>query len=183
MQVASSHHAQAGFGRRQHGATLVISLLLLVLLGLGAAAAVRSSLSSQQATDNFQRELMAHQYAEMGLRYCESQMLLTSASRMDQPLRDIDSTATVKVPLWGDPATWISTNIVTVPAGWVANADNSTFTGVTLPQCLVEKIELPQGGDALLVTARGFSPGYSADSNGRTVSGSVVWLQSTVIIQ
>jgi hypothetical protein len=34
---------------------------------------------------------------------------------------------------------------------------------------------------AYVITARGFSPGYTADAvTGRTLSGSVVWLQSMV---
>jgi len=171
-----------GSAARQRGATLILSLLLLALMGLGAAAAMRSSLSSQRAADNFQRELMAHQYAEAGLRYCEAQMLLSPGNR-PAALSDIEADPPVTASRWDQAATWSSTDIVTVPAAAIASASDSTFTSVTPPQCLVEKYTLPQGGDALRVTARGFSPGYSADTQGRTLSGSVVWLQSTLLIQ
>jgi type IV pilus assembly protein PilX len=182
MQVIKSHAEKSCVTcRRQCGATLILSLILLALMGLGAAAAVRSSLSSQQAADNFQRELMAHQYAEAGLRYCEAQMLRPPADR-PWPLQGIDSAAATQSK-WDTPTTWSSGDIVTVPNGWIGDAANSTFISLMPPQCLVEKYTLPDQSDALRVTARGFSPGYSADANGRTASGSVVWLQSTILIQ
>jgi type IV pilus assembly protein PilX len=168
-------------GAPQAGATLVLSLLLLALMGLGASAAMRSSNSSQRASDNFQRELAAHQYAEAGLRYCEAQMLLAPSSRPNA-LSAIDSSTAATVSTWDQASTWSSSRVVSVPAAQFASSSASTYTTVTPPQCLVEKFALPDGSDALRVTARGFSPGYSADTQGRTLSGSVVWLQSILII-
>jgi hypothetical protein len=60
----------------------------------------------------------------------------------------------------------------------VANI-NSTVRPAVMPQCMVEKSTAPTGY-VYTVTARGFSDDYRDDVNAATISGSVVWLQSTV---
>ena len=48
---------------------------------------------------------------------------------------------------------------------------------------MVERQGLADGSLAYVITARGFSPGYAADAvSGVTTAGSVVWLQSTVLL-
>jgi hypothetical protein len=52
-----------------------------------------------------------------------------------------------------------------------------------LPECVVERQGLADGSLAYVITARGFSPGYTADGvSGVTTAGSVVWLQSLVLL-
>ena len=43
-------------------------------------------------------------------------------------------------------------------------------------------VTLGPNASVYIVTARGFSPDYSEDANGRTLTGSVVWLQSQVAV-
>jgi hypothetical protein len=70
-----------------------------------------------------------------------------------------------------------------VPLSVLQSVD-SAFTAAKAPECLAEKVKLEDGAtDAVVVTARGFSPDYNEDSAGRATSGSVMWVQSTVRIQ
>ena len=82
---------------------------------------------------------------------------------------------------WTLVATWFggAPTRTVVPTDQFKNADSS-FSPSNAPQCYVEKQKLADTTSiALVVTARGFSPDYQADSNGKTTAGSVVWLQST----
>ena len=74
------------------------------------------------------------------------------------------------------------------PRNVAANAEaylKSTDTAMTLPrqlpQCMAEYS--PLGNSVVIVTSRGFSPDYTANNNGETQSGSVIWLQSIVSLQ
>ena len=60
--------------RRQDGISLIIVLILTVIIGLTASAAMRGATSSQRLTNNVRMENMAQQYAEAALRYCEAQV-------------------------------------------------------------------------------------------------------------
>ena len=67
----------------------------------------------------------------------------------------------------------------------VTNSSNSAGIAMGLrPQCMVEELRLAQSdmqkAQAYLITARGYSPDYSADANGKTKTGTEIWVQSTV---
>jgi type IV pilus assembly protein PilX len=167
--------------RAQRGVSLIITLLLLVIIGLTAAAAMRSAVSSEKVINNMRAESLAQQYAEVGLRYCEQQMALGTASR-PATLQDdqILIVAAGAAPKWSDPATWeggLALRTI-VPNEQFKNADSSFFPA-TAPQCFVEKQTLADGNNAVVITARGFSPDYRAGANGVTNAGSVVWIQTT----
>ncbi len=171
--------------RRQGGVVLVVTLLMLVVIGLTAAYAMRSAGSGEKVANNLRLEVLAQHYAEAALRYCESQMVRVPADRVGA-LRNVESTTAVLVTsaAWRNVATWFpASSAVKLPSARVGNSGNSTFTPSAQPECLVEKVALDMGGEAWLVTARGFSPGYAADpATGATVAGSVVWLQSTLAL-
>ena len=172
--------------RTHRGIVLIVTLLLLVVIGLTAAYAMRSAGSGEKLANNLRLEALAQQYAEAALRYCESQMTLVPADR-DGALQNVETTAAVPVAsaAWRIPATWFpASRALKLPSGKVGNAGNSTFTPSALPECLVEKVTLASGDEAWLVTARGFSPGYTADAaTGATVAGAVVWVQSTLALE
>lgn len=172
--------------RPQGGIVLVVTLLLLVVIGLTAAYAMRSAGSGEKVANNLRLEVLAQQYAEAALRYCESQMTLVPADRVGA-LRNVEGIAAVPAAAaaWRSVSTWFpASNAVKVPSASVGNSGNSTFMPSAQPECLVEKVALASGDEAWLVTARGFSPGYVADTTtGATVAGSVVWLQSTLALE
>ncbi len=172
--------------RAHRGIVLIVTLLLLVVIGLTAAYAMRSAGSGEKLANNLRLEALAQQYAEAALRYCESQMTLVPADR-DGPLQNVETTTAVPVAsaAWRTRVTWFpASSALKLPSGKVGTAGNSTFTPSALPECLVEKVMLASGDEAWLVTARGFSPGYTADAaTGATVAGSVVWVQSTLALE
>ena len=61
-------------------------------------------------------------------------------------------------------------------------SSESAFKPGQLPDCMVEKQTLASGA-VYVITARGFSLDYAADTRGFTVTGSVVWLQTLLSIQ
>jgi len=54
------------FGQKQHGATLLVSLLLLLMLTVLAISSARTSVLQQRMASNLQQKSMAFQMAENG---------------------------------------------------------------------------------------------------------------------
>lgn len=168
--------------RAQRGVSLIITLVMLVIIGLTAAAAMRSAVSSEKVINNMRSEALAQQYAEVALRYCEKQMARASVDRPEKLQNDALFTVDVAdPPKWAASSTWVGATALRtlVPEDEYKNADSSYVPGAA-PQCFVEKQRLADGTSvATVITARGFSPDYRADGDGNTTAGSVVWLQST----
>jgi type IV pilus assembly protein PilX len=183
MRTRSRNHL-SGVISVERGVSLIITMIMLVIIGLTASAAMRGSISSERVVNNMRAEALAQQYAEAGLAYCESQLNLPTASRI-AALQDASLT-TVAVggtPTWQSAGTWVggASSQIVVPITRVQSVDSS-FTPRP-PECFVELQLLPDTKTAILITARGFSPDYSADAgSGRTLTGSVVWLQSLLAL-
>lgn len=168
----------------QRGMSLIIVLIMLVVIGLTSAAAIRSATSGERVTNNMRMQNLAQQYAEAALRYCETQISLADASRV-VTLREsnIVTTAFGADGAWNQAASWTgaggaAASKTSVPSAQLKSADSSSLPN-SLPQCVVEKQTLEDGKTTYVITARGFSPDYTADAGtGATKSGSVVWLQS-----
>lgn len=169
---------------RQQGTTLIIVLIMLVVIGLSAASSMRNAASGEKITNNLRLDALAQQYAEMGLRYCEQQMAMPSAARTELALQDASLPAAVPVgtAVWSSSATWLNTPTTVIQisnASGIVSGVNSSVTPGRNPECLVEPVTLGAGSPTFLITARGFSPGYTANpATGATLSGAVVWLQS-----
>lgn len=168
------------------GVSLIIVLIMLVVIGLTGAASIRGAISTEKVVNNLRVEAQAQQYAEAGLRFCEAQMSMPSGSRTAVVLRDQSLTPTVSITAasWQQTSTWLTTPtlVFTLNQDDVYNATNSTQAPPQRPQCLVDRVTLSNGSVSYVVTARGFSLDYSADGSGRTTSGSVVWLQSILVL-
>lgn len=180
---------------RQTGVSLIIVLIMLVIIGLTSAAAIRNATSGEKVTNNIRLQNLAQQYAEAALRYCEVELgkpdtVAAPAGRLGTPLveANIQTVVVGGAPLWNQSLTWIgsggaSATKTTLPSSQIASAD-SAFQPASLPQCVVEKQTTADLSIVYVVTARGFSPDYTADATtGKTLSGSVVWLQSTILLQ
>lgn len=174
--------------RRQQGVSMVIVLIMLIVIGLTSAAAIRNATSNERLTNNLRLQNLAQQYAEAALRYCEGEIAKADASRV-ATLREanIVSTAFGATAAWNQTVTWVgsggaSASRTSVPENQVTSVDSS-FKPATLPQCVAEKQALPDGSQSYVITARGFSPDYQSDSvSGKTTQGSVVWLQSSLFM-
>jgi type IV pilus assembly protein PilX len=176
---------------QQQGISLVIVMILLVIIGVTTASAIRNATSSQLATNNVRKSNTAQQYAETALRYCEAQLQLADAARVPTlqaaVIPAVDLTVAGTQPAWQLPITWTggpggaSATRTVVPVGTFTSAGTSSDTVTTAPECVVEIQTLPGSGvpfTVTVVTARGFSTDYRRGAGGVTTSGSVVWLQS-----
>ena len=164
--------------RTSRGVSLVIVLIMMIIIGITAATAMRSATSEQRATNNQRAEATALQYAEAALRYCESEMAKDTGSRVSS-LQNANILSSTTSPLiWELPASWNGTGATsrtTVLAGKLQINPTDSVLPFYLPQCVVE-INSVQGR---LITARGFSPDYNpAPVTGETLTGAVVWVQS-----
>jgi Tfp pilus assembly protein PilX len=175
----------------QAGVSLIIVLIMLVIIGLTSAAAMRNATSGEKVTNNIRLQNLAQQYAEAALRYCEAEMLKADADRV-VTLAEANITTTPVGTAdaetgWGQAASWtgaggVAATKTTLPEARVKSVDSS-FRPSRLPECVVERQGLADGSLAYVITARGFSPGYTANAvSGVTTAGSVVWLQSTVLL-
>ena len=184
----------ASSARRQSGISLIIVMIMVVIIGLTSAAAIRSATSGERATNNIRLQGLALQYAEAALRYCELEINKASADRVATLQEaNIVETAFSEVAVtfpWQMTSTWTgaasggdaSATRTTLPESQIKSV-NSSITPTTLPQCAAERQVMADGAKVIVLTARGFSPGYTADGNGLTTSGSVVWLQSILYVE
>lgn len=166
--------------RRQSGITLAIMLVMLVIISLTSVAVIRGSISADRVSNNLRQQTSANQAAQMALRYCESQIGLAPPG---VPIQD--APVSPARPAWETFANWLpgSTMVAVVPESHLPSTDVAVRPG-KVPQCLAERSNVGAGaaaGEAIIVTARGFSPDYTEDEDtGISKSGSVVWLQSAV---
>jgi len=177
--------------RRQNGISLIIVMIMVVIIGLTSAAAIRNATSGERATNNIRLQNLAQQYAEAALRYCEAQVMKPDADRV-ATLKEAAILPAIPVyaaaSLWDQTVTWTgsggaSASRTSLPQSQIKSSASSV-TPTTMPQCVAERQKMAGGEVVYVVTARGFSPGYTANSStGATTNGSVVWLQSTLLLQ
>ena len=184
---------QLSLARRQ-GASLIIVLVMLVVIGLTSAASLRNASSNERVSHNFRMHWLAEQYAEAALRYCQSQLLLADEQRVGSLQEAALMPINAGAPGWANPQTWSGSggafaSLTSVAQAFVESSD-SAFVPQRLPQCVVERQALPllQNGvsvgsaDVYVITARGFSPDYRESLPGAR-SGAVVWLQCRLSVQ
>lgn len=171
--------------RQQQGATLIVAMGMLVVIGLMSASVMRGALSSDLVANNARAQNIAQQSAEIALRYCERVIQAVPSTVVIQAEHaDGDGDPLTPAPThWSEATSWsgVSKLATEVPAEIMAS-ENSSFLPTVMPECMAEDITLEDGvTKAVMVTARGFSPDFDRDENGAAVSGSEVWLQSTII--
>ncbi len=186
MPPSKSVFRHAGPAR---GVSLIVVMVMLVVIGLMSATAIRGANSGEQATNNIRMQNLAQQYAEAALKYCEAELVKKDderiASLAEARIHVTSRTATERGQwAWNDAQAWTGSSgagqsRTTVPEASIHSTDSS-FTPSKLPECVVEKLALADGSAPYAVTARGFSPDYVADASGKTTAGSVVWMQSIV---
>ena len=153
------------------GFALIFALLMLVAIGLCAAAIMRNVTGGDQVATNSRLQAQAGQYAQLALRWCEMQLALASAVRSVAPL------PAATPPAWTAQRNW-TTGGADAAHTLTAADIGSPVLPRSAPQCLLEATALQH---VYTVTARGFSPDFSADaSTGATRSGGVAWVQAMV---
>ena len=67
--------------RAQRGFSLIIAMLMLAVIGLASAAIMRNATSGDQVANNNRLQTQANQYAQLALRFCESQLAQAPGDR------------------------------------------------------------------------------------------------------
>ncbi|MCO5975945.1 pilus assembly PilX family protein [Ideonella oryzae] len=170
--------------RVQRGVVLIVALVMLAIIALMSVSVMRASLASDLIVNNVRAQSLAQQSAELALRYCERQAnadVQSGRAAFILPALDDDDgdPANGRPTRWNTFSNWFggSAVAVTVPDAVVVSVDSPVKP--PNPQCLPEYTVLNDGTTTIvLITARGFSPDHRQDVIGRTLAGSVVWLQS-----
>lgn len=165
--------------RRQTGVVLIVALVMLVIIGLASAAIMRNVLTGDTVSDNNRRQAHALQAAQAALRYCEGKVQDDASAIALPAVTNIDNED------WKTFSNWLKQPTMagapkTVPASFLTPGGTNPTVPKKLPQCMAQ-FRTVGSGQVIVVTARGFSENYEADSTtGRTEAGAVVWLQSII---
>ena len=153
------------------GFSLIVAMLMLAVIGLASAAIMRNAVSGDQVANSNRLQTQASQYAQLALRFCETQLALASGSR------SVALLPTASPAAWSVQRNWTAAG--TSSAHTLATAEIGSATQPRVaPQCMTEATAVP---NVYTVTARGFSADYRADPvTGVTRAGSTVWLQATI---
>ena len=190
--------------RRQSGVVLAVAMIMLIIVSLLAAVAVRNATSSEGINANLRQTQLATQAAESALRYCEDAAINTVndgtgtfafTSSGGTAITNLALTHIIAAPVGNNTPTSV------LPANWDTTTNNGqlilpiatvNLSGVSTtfarpPECMIER-GIPDAANSYLnvltVTARGFGPEVAAaDSSRSRPVGSEVWLQSTVELQ
>ena len=189
---------------RQTGVVLIVAMIMLIIVSLLAAVAVRNATSSEGINANLRQTQLATQAAESALRYCEDAAINTVnegtgtfafTSPSGSAIANLALTHIIAAPTGSNtptsalPANWDTTTNngqLILPLATVNLAGIST-TFVRAPECMIERAR-PDAAQSYLsvltVTSRGFGPEVAAaDSSRSRPVGSEVWLQSTLELQ
>jgi type IV pilus assembly protein PilX len=170
----------------ERGVVLIVVLVMLVIIGFMSVSVMRGAVEADQMSNSNRAQNQASEAAQLALRYCETAILTA-----DPTLTIRAAPANNDTPmLWLTKANWVGDQALAleVPAA----ALKPTGMGSTLkrPQCLAQfgPLAIAAAGagvgntDQVILTVRGFSADYTQDSTSNTLqSGSVVWLQSTIL--
>ncbi|WKB52420.1 hypothetical protein [Eleftheria terrae] len=162
--------------RAQSGVVLLVVLVMLVVIGFTSVSVMRGALNADLVSNNERMQTLATQGAQIGLRYCESLLRLSDPQRAEKGF-NLQPKATGAKAAWETADKWSDATVrVQVPDEWLEPEDNSV--DLITPECMAEMSTMGTA-DVILVTARGFSPDYTANAETKaTESGTVIWLQS-----
>lgn len=157
------------------GVALIVALVVLLVISGMSVGVMRGAMSSDLVVNNARVQMLAEQAAMTALRYCETELFEKGEVDLDA----LPAAAASGPAGWQDLARWTGNGAEsrTVPQAWMVSA-SSSYTLGRLPECLFERTAM--ANNVYIITARGFSPDYTEDEAGRTISGSTVWMQSTV---
>lgn len=121
--------------RSQRGATLIITLVMLVLITLVSVSTIRTSTMDEKMAGNARDRDKALQAAEAAVRVCLGKV---EAGAVSTALKLVPAASTA-TPLWEDAANWTSTSVksesVPVSTGTLAAAGLAEW-----PRCMYERL-------------------------------------------
>jgi type IV pilus assembly protein PilX len=156
---------------RARGFSLIVAMLMLAVIGLASAAIMRNATSGDQVANNNRLQTQASQYAQLALRFCETQLALPAGAR------SVALSPAASPPAWTARQHWTGAGAGTAHTLVPAEIGSTVLPRVA-PQCLMEATSVP---GVYTLTARGYSADFQADAaTGATRNGSAVWLQATI---
>ena len=156
---------------RTRGFSLIVAMLMLAVIGLASAAIMRNALSGGQVANGNRLQAQANQYAQLALRFCQTQMQLAPTARV------VTLLPAAAPPAWTVQRNWASTG-TSAAHTLAAREIGASVQPRVAPQCLMEATSVR---DVYTITARGFSADFKADPvTGATRTGSAVWVQATL---
>lgn len=170
----------------QQGFVLIIAMVLMVVMAFSAIAAVRVSGVDSLANENARTRAQAMQAAKTAVAFCKSEVFSNGPG-----LNIIEDSGNEGFE-WKKAATWAEATKVNKLTQEKAFSDlqvSEIATTIRLPECVIENVTefVQENSDkdqkivAYKITARGYSPNYTADNTtGITTSGSQVWLQVVI---
>lgn len=183
---SAANAAQASYRfSKQKGVVLPLALFLLIVISIAGIMAISNSSQSEKTNQSLRNNALAQQSAEIGLRYCENIVM----EKVDGPAVTYYSAQYGKIKedvvltsendtsaIWRTAVNWKSgqANRIEVPTtSYKKGVSGDLKNG---PLCMAQKL----GTQSYLITARGFGNDALFDSNGKTLSGGEVWLQSVI---
>jgi Tfp pilus assembly protein PilX len=180
--------------RAQHGVVLVIALIMMAVIAVASAAAIKAVMTQDTIGFNLRAQAMARHSAEAMLRYCEAAITTPAPtpaqqSIIDQKLQQVIG-GDINEGHWVNMANWAAGSAMVVEAP--DDFDASGYVpGSKKAQCIVERSgqgenlvrmggASPPTATLATITARGFSPDFAEGPTGIPTSGATVWLQSAV---
>jgi type IV pilus assembly protein PilX len=184
----------------QNGIVLVLALIMLVVISLLTALAVRNATSSEAVNSNVRQTQLASQAAETALRYCEDAVInLVAAGTATFNFTSPPSSASFTLDATyitdmaaGTPTSMVAANWDTTTAAYkilVVPTASVNRTGITStfnrpPECMVDRLSPSTSATYsknFTITARGFGPEVAAaDASRNRPVGSEVWMQSSL---
>lgn len=184
----------------QNGIVLILALIMLVVISLLTALAVRNATSSEAVNSNVRQTQLANQAAETALRYCEDAVInLVAAGTATFNFTSPPSSTAIALDasliqdmVTGTPTSMVAANWDTTTAAYkilVLPTDSVNRSGITStfsrpPECMVDRLSpstTVSYSKNFVITARGFGPEVAAADAGRSRPvGSEVWMQSSL---
>ena len=172
------------FKQRQKGVILIITLVLMVVIALGAVASIRMSGVDEMVNNNTRSRITAMQAANAAIVDCRQRVF---RSAQDMKVQTGGGGMTDEGTQWESIDNWKTS------AGKINSVENgfSTYTANIRPQCMIEDITEFMAANstndnnvnqivAYRITARGFSPNFQENGDGIQVRGSQAWQQVIV---
>ena len=168
--------------RQQKGVILIITLVLMVVIALGAVASVRMSGVDELVNSNTRSRIMAMQAANAAIVHCR-QGVFRSAGTMNILM---SSSYTDEGTQWQTIANWGNAgSINSVGTGF------DSYNATIRPRCMIENITEFMAANsttdkdvnqivAYRITARGYSPNFQENAGGIPVRGAQAWQQIVV---
>ena len=132
----------------QHGAVLIIALIILVVISMLAVTSIRNASSTVSVSGNVRTTELAIQAAEIALQHCERsvlQILTVAAGGTDgyvTTFNDDKILSEAQPPNWQNMTMWdgTSSKVYALPLSMVSQTGMVATTYKRAPECMVERM-------------------------------------------